>query len=261
MTGTILQTTRYVTPLREGSSLPAIVEADDGNMYVMKFAGAGQGPKALIAELIAGEIARLLGLRVPEIAILNLDATLGPSEPDPEIFDLLRASTGLNLGLRYLPGAFAFTPVLRPPPDAALASSIVWFDALVTNVDRTVKNVNLLLWEGGLWLIDHGSSLYVHHDWKNYEERSATPFPHVKDHVLLPFAGSLQEADASLRHVVSPDHIRHIVAMIPDQWLAAPSPFAGVREHRAAYETMMQRRLDAAPQFVQEAMNARARIV
>src|SRR5450756_566169 len=173
---------RYVTPLREGGSLPAIVETDDGQMYVMKFVGAGQGPKALIAELVAGEIGRALGLRVPELALINLDPELGPSEPDPEIFDLLRLSVGLNLGMRFLPKAFAYNPILPPPLDTALASAIVWFDAYVTNVDRTIRNVNILVWEKELWLIDHGASLYFHHDWRDdYLERSRTPFPLIKD--------------------------------------------------------------------------------
>jgi hypothetical protein len=157
---------RYVTPLREGGSMPAISEADDEQMYVIKFVGAGQGRKALIAELVAGEIGRALGLHVPEIAFIELDPKLGPSEPDPEIFDLLRASVGLNLGLRYLPNAFAYNPLPTAAPSAELASAIVWFDAYVTNVDRTARNVNILLWQENLWLIDHGAALYFHHDWK-----------------------------------------------------------------------------------------------
>ncbi|HEX7588398.1 MAG TPA: HipA family kinase, partial [Anaerolineae bacterium] len=177
---------RYVTPLREGGSMPAIVEADDGQMYVMKFVGAGQGRKALIAELVAGEIGRVLGLSVPELALIELDPELGPSEPDPEIFDLLRASVGLNFGMRFLPEAFAYNPPHEPPPDPDIASAIVWFDAYVTNVDRTPRNVNILLWQNALWLIDHGAALYFHHDWKpDYIERSKTAFPLIKDHALL----------------------------------------------------------------------------
>src|SRR5712691_8001647 len=196
--------TRYVTPLREGGSLPAIVEADDDGMYVLKFRGAGQGPKALIAELMAGEIARASGLPVPEIVFVELDPALARTEPDPEIQHLIRASAGLNLGLDYLPGAVTFDPV-ADKPDADLASSVVWFDAYVTNVDRTPRNTNMLIWHRRLWLIDHGATLYFHHTWNDYLERSRTLFPMIKDHVLLQFAGSLQEVDATMTGRVTPD--------------------------------------------------------
>ena len=188
--------TRYVTPLREGGSLPAIVEADDDGMYVLKFRGAGQGPKALIAELVAGEIARAAGLPVPEIVFVELDPELARTEPDPEIQALIRASAGLNLALDYLPGAVTFDPVAEQP-DADLASAVVWFDAYVTNVDRTPRNTNMLIWHRRLWLIDHGATLYFHHTWTNYRERSRTLFPMIKDHVLLQFASALQEVDAT----------------------------------------------------------------
>lgn len=249
--------TKYITPLREGGSLPAIVEADDGQLYVMKFVGAGQGPKALIAELVAGEIGRMLGLRVPEIVFIELDQALGPSEPDAEIRDLLKASVGLNLGLRYLPNAFAFNLLLQPPPDPDLASAVVWFDAYVTNVDRTPRNVNLLIWQEDLWLIDHGACLYFHHDWNGYLERSRIPFSRIKDHTLLPFAGTLREADATLRPRLTPEAIQHIISLIPDTWLNGEPHFASHSEHRQAYATYLLSRLEASHIFVEEARNAR----
>ena len=168
---------RYVTPLRQGSSLPAVVLADDGEQYVMKFSGGGHGTKALIAELVAGHIGQALGLPIPELVLIDLDASLGPSEPNAEIHDLLAASIGLNMGMRFLPKAFGYDMLLTPPPVPELASSIVWFDALVTNIDRTPRNVNLLMWRGELWLIDHGSCLYFHHRWDDYIARARTPFP------------------------------------------------------------------------------------
>src|SRR5688572_7022971 len=214
-----LTATRYVAPLHEGGSLPAIVEAEDEGLYVLKFRGAGQGPKVLIAELVAGEIARLLGLPVPEIVLMELAAELARTEPDPEIQELIRASAGLNLALDYLPGSVMFDPV-AVKPDAALASAIVWFDAFVSNVDRTPNNTNLLVWHGGLQLIDHGAALYFHHAWDGNLERSKDPFPRIKDHVLLPFAASLKEADTAMSSRLQPQLIREIVAAIPDSWLA-----------------------------------------
>lgn len=250
--------TRYVTPLREGGSLPAIVEADDGQSYVMKFLGAGHGRKALIAELIAGEIGRLLGMRIPELAFIHLDPELGPSEPDPEIFDLLRMSVGLNLGLRYLPKAFNYTALSQPSPSAELASTVVWFDAYVTNVDRTPRNTNILIWEKELWFIDHGSALYFHHDWNNYLERSRTPFPQIQDHTLLSFATGLAKADAQARARVTPTEIDRVVGLVPDPWLEDASPFSNPADHRAAYAAFLKTRLGASSLFVQEAENARA---
>lgn len=247
---------RYVTPLHEGGSLPAIVEANDGLMYVMKFVGAGQGPKALIAELVAGEIARNLGLRVPEIVFIELDPAIGRNEPNPEIQDLLQASVGLNLGLGYLPNAFAYNSLLKPPPDPDLASAIVWFDAYVTNVDRTPRNVNLLIWEEELWLIDHGAALYFHHTWDDYLARSQTPFSLIKEHTLLPFASALRQTDAILRSRLTPAVLGQIVENIPDPWLNGDSAFASQAEHRQAYVAYLLRRLEAAPIFVEEAVNA-----
>jgi len=253
---------RYITPLREGGSLPAIVEADDGEMYVMKFVGAGQGPKALIAELVAGEIGRALGLQVPELVLMELDPMLGRSEPNPEIQDLLRASANrLNLGLRYLPNALEFNMLLKPPPDSKLASTIVWFDAYVTNVDRTPRNVNMLIWEHDLWLIDHGAALYFHHDWNDYLTRSRSPFARIKDHTLISFAGALREADETLPARLTPDLIGQIVNLIPGEWLNQETSFADHTEHREAYAAYLLSRLEASSIFVEEAINARQQLV
>ncbi len=248
--------TRYVTPLREGGSLPAIVEADDEGMYVLKFRGAGQGAKALIAELVAGELARALGLRVPEIVLVEVDADLARTEPDPEIQHLIRASAGINLALDYLPGSISFDPVVDQPA-APLASAIVWFDALVSNVDRTARNTNLLLWHRELWLIDHGAALYFHHDWDGYMERATDPFPRIRDHVLLPFATALREADARLGALVTRDVVERVVAMIPGTWLAVDAPFADAAAHRAAYARYLCRRIEAPHAFLEEALRAR----
>jgi hypothetical protein len=248
---------RYVTPLREGGSLPAIVEADDGQLYVLKFCGAGQGPKALIAELVAGELGRTLGLPVPEIVLAELDPALGRSEPDPEIQDLIRFSAGLNLALAYLPGAFAFDPLLNPL-EPALASAIVWFDGYITNVDRTPRNTNILIWQQRPWLIDHGAALYFHHNWKDYLGRSRNRFPQIKEHVLLPFAGRLQEVDASLIVRIPSEIIDQIVALMPDGWLGDETEFANHAEHRAAYAAYLSRRLESPREFVEEAIRARA---
>jgi hypothetical protein len=253
--------TRYMTPLREGGSLPAIIEADDGRMYVLKFRGAGQGRKALIAELVVGEIGRALGLPVPEIVLVELDAAFGRNEPHEEIQDLLRASAGLNLALDYIGGALAFEPLLAPPSALALASAIVWFDAYTTNVDRTARNTNMLLRERQLWLIDHGAALYVHHTWANYMERSRSPFPQIKDHVLLRYADALPEADAVLGAMLSRQRIAEIVELIPDDWLAGEPHFSGVAEHRAAYLEYLCNRLAERQVFVEEAQHARAQLI
>lgn len=253
--------TRYVTPLREGGSLPAVIEADDGERYVAKFAGAGQGPKALVAEVVAGEIARRLGLRVPELVTVVLHEEIARNEAHQEIRDLLMASVGLNLGVRYLPSAFAYNTLLKPPPDPALASDIVWFDAFVTNVDRTPRNVNMLIWQDVLWLIDHGAALYFHHDWRNYLERAKTPFSFIKQHTLLPFASDLAGADARLVPQLTPAALREILDLVPDVWLAGEEAFAGPDEHRAAYVAYLQHRLAASAVFVEEAANARAKLL
>ena len=246
--------TRYVTPLREGGSLPAIIEADDLGMYVLKFRGAGQGPKALIAELVAGEIARALGLPVPEIVLVELDAGLARTEPDAEIQHLIRASAGCNLALDYLPGAITFDPLVEHP-DADLASRIVWFDAYVSNVDRTLRNTNMLVWHRRLQLIDHGAALYFHHAWDDPVARSRDAFARVADHVLLPYASCLSAVDAELTARVNIDLLTRIVAAIPDAWLV-DAPFATTAAHRAAYVAYLSSRLEAPRAFVTEAIHA-----
>ncbi|HEX6507411.1 MAG TPA: HipA family kinase [Chloroflexota bacterium] len=253
--------TRYVTPLREGGSLPAIVEADDLGTYVLKFRGAGQGTRVLIAELVAGEIARALGLPQPEIVFVELDPALGRSEPDPEIQALIKASAGLNLALDYLPGSFGFDPAVGPAPDADLASAIVWFDAYITNVDRTVRNTNLLVWHRRLWLIDNGAALYFHYNWVDYVERSRSRFPQIRDHVLLPWADRLTEADIRLSGLLTPHLLSSIVALIPESWLAGIGPFADAEEHREAYLTYLLARLQPPRAFLEEAIDARAQLV
>lgn len=247
--------TRYVTPLREGGSLPGIVEADDDGLYVVKFRGAGQGRKALVAELVAGELARAAGLPVPEIVFVHLDAELARTEPDAEIQDLMRASAGLNLAMDYLPSAVTFDPIAHPP-DAGLASRIVWHDAFVTNVDRTPRNSNLLVWHRRLWLIDHGAALYFHHQWDGFLARAASPFPMVRDHVLLPFATQLREADAEMVQRLQPDVVRGIVAQVPDDWLEETPLFAGPDAQRQAYVDYLAARLEAPRPFVEEALRA-----
>lgn len=256
-----LTASRYVVPLREGGSLPAVVEADDGALYVMKFVGAGQGPKALLAELIAGEIGRALGLNVPELVLLELSPLLARTERDEEILDLLRASTGLNLGMRFLPGAFAYNPLLQPPPDAAMASSIVWFDAFVTNVDRTDRNVNMLLWHQELWLIDHGASLYFHHDWATYHERARAPFAHIAQHTLLRQASALEAADQIGHARLDVRLFQEIVAAAPTAWLAFDAAAGAPPALRAAYVAYLTERLEHSAVFVEEAMRARSVLV
>lgn len=236
--------------------MPAIVEADDDGLYVLKFRGAGQGVKALIAEVIAGELGRALGLPVPEIVFVNLDPALARTEPDPEIQDLIRASAGLNLALDYLPGSISFDPLVDTA-DAELASAVVWFDAFTTNIDRTPRNTNLLVWHRKLWLIDHGAALYFHHDWANYLERSRNPFQQIKEHVLLPFAAALPETDESLSARVTQALVQDILRLIPDEWLTGEQQFANAGEHRAAYAAYLLRRLALPRDFAQEAANAR----
>jgi hypothetical protein len=253
--------TRYITPLREGGSLPAVMEADDGASYVVKFSGAGQGVRALIAEVLAGEIARTLGLHVPELVFVELEAEIGRNEPNSEIRDLLRASVGLNLGIAYLPSAFAYNQLLKPPPDPDLASDIVWFDAYVTNVDRTPRNVNLLIWQNKLWLIDHGAALYFHYDWQNYLERSKTPFSMIKQHTLLRFAEDVPAADGRLRPLLTGEELRRITGLVPDLWLGDEAQFDGPAAHRAAYVDYLLTRLEESERFVKEAVNARTTLL
>jgi hypothetical protein len=249
--------TRYVTPLREGGSLPAIVEADDDGLYVLKFRGAGQGPKALIAELLAGEIARLAGLPVPEIVFLTLESDLARTEPDAEVQSLIRASAGLNIALDYLPGSITFDPLVFRPDDR-LASAIVWFDAFVCNVDRTPRNVNMLLWHRRLWLIDHGAALYFHHSWNQDSDCATNPFPLIKDHVLLGQASLLAEVDAQMKDRLKPDMLAGLAGLVPEDWLADDAGFSSRAAQRDAYLRFFQRRLESTAVFVQEAIGARS---
>jgi hypothetical protein len=252
-----LSATRYVTPLREGGSLPAIVEADDEGLYVLKFRGAGQGANALVAELLAGEIARALGLRVPELVFMELDADLARSEPDPEIQELIRASVGLNLALDYLPGATTFDPI-ADQPDALTASSIVWLDGFVSNVDRTPRNTNMLMWHRRLWLIDHGAAFYFHHAGGDYGPRAEDPFTRIADHVLLPFADALAATDMKLTARLGDALLNDIVGQIPDAWLESDPSYANPGERRAAYCSYLRTRLRAPRAFVEEAIRARS---
>ena len=254
-----VEVTRYVTPLREGGSLPAIVEADDGFLYVLKFRGAGQGVKALIAELLGGEIARSLGFRVPEIVFAKVDPGFGRTEADEEIQDLLRFSEGLNLGLHYLSGAITFDTVVNKV-DALTASKIVWLDCFLTNVDRSARNTNMLMWNKELWLIDHGAALYFHHSWNNWEEQSIRPFAQVKDHVLLLWSSELEKADQLFRSILQEEQIRSIVSLIPDEWLIfedAPS----ASENRKVYEQFLINRVTHSRNFVKEADHARQALI
>jgi len=245
--------TRYVTPLREGGSLPAIVEADDDGLYVLKFRGAGQGTLALVAELIAGEIGRALGLPVPELVLVEVDEALGRNEGDPEIHALLAASIGTNLALDYLPGSVMFDAAAGDAPHADLASRIVWFDAFVTNVDRTARNPNMLWWHKSLYLIDHGAALYFHHDWRNTETMAASPFTPIRQHALLPLASRLAEADAQQRPLLNAETLSRILDAVPEDWLRDGK--------RSDYVDYFMKRLAAPPAFVEEAIRAHAQLV
>ena len=242
-----VKATRYVTPLREGGSLPAVIEADDLGTYVLKFRGAGQGRKALVAELVAGELARGLGLSVPEIVLVELDLELGRTEPDPEIQDLIRASGGLNLALDFLPGSLPFDPAVGPP-DPALAARILWFDAFVQNVDRSPRNTNLLVWHDVLWLIDHGAALYFHHDWPGREGQALEaaaqrPYAAARNHVLLPFSEPVPGADAALTPLLTQEALRNVVKLVPDEWLRDEPGFESSQEVRSAYVDYLSVRL------------------
>jgi hypothetical protein len=250
-----VQVMRYVTPLREGGSLPAIAEADDGFLYVVKFRGAGQGVKALIADLIGGEIVRAAGLKVPEIVFAFLDESFGRTEPDEEIQDLLKASKGLNLGLHYLSGAITYDPVVNTVSNE-LASKIVWLDALLMNVDRTVRNTNMLTWNKELWLIDHGASLYFHHTWTNWKEQSLKPFTQIKDHVLLRGADRIEESGKELLAILTPEKIRSIVELIPDDWLEDDP-----EDKKEVYNEFLMTRINQSEIFVKEAKHARESLI
>jgi hypothetical protein len=246
--------TRYVTPLREGGSLPAIVEADDDGLYVLKFRGAGHGTLALTAELISGELARALGLPVPEIVLARLHTDLARTEPDPEIHALIHDSAGLNVALDYLPGAVNYDPVVHAMP-AEIASRIVWFDAFVSNVDRTARNTNMLMWHRAPWLIDHGSTLYFHHSagWEHDRARPAAVFTAIKDHVLLRLATKLEEEDNRMARALTVEVIDGVLALVPDGWLVGPPS----EDMRAAYRRYLLERLTPPRAFVEEAVRAR----
>jgi hypothetical protein len=256
-----VRATRYVTPLREGGSLPGIVEADDDGLYVLKFRGAGQGALALAAELLAGEIGRALGLPVPEIVYLELDPALGAAEPDPDVRELIDKSGGTNLGLDFLPGSLPFRPGVGPVPDGVFAAGVVWFDALVTNPDRTARNPNILVWHGRPWLIDHGAALYIHHTWRDVDRHARQPFERSRDHILLPYAGSIAEADQRLASQLKPELLAAIAALIPEAWLADDAlsrrTIRTPAEQRGAYVEYLTRRLEAPRLFAQEAEHAR----
>ena len=253
--------TRYVVPLREGGSLPAIVEADDLGLYVVKFRGAGQGILALVAELIAGEIGRVLGLRVPEIVFVKLDPSLGRNEPDAEIRQLLQASAGMNLGLDYLPGSIMFDPAAGDRVPCEEASLAVWFDAFVQNVDRTAKNANLLVWHRKLYLIDHGAALFPHHDWNTMPQKAEASFAPIAQHILLRWAGEIEQVGALARDKLTPAILAEIVAQIREEWLENIPGSLSAAERRAGYLDFLSRRLATASIFEEEAIHARSRLV
>jgi hypothetical protein len=255
-----VRATRYVTPFREGGSLPALVEADDLGLYVLKFRGAGQGPLALVAEIVAGEIGRALGLRVPEIVLMEVDASLGRNEPDEEIRDLLRASTGLNLGMDFLPGSAMFDLAAGDRAAEDVASSAVWFDSFVTNVDRTARNPNLLCWHKSLYFIDHGAALYFHHAWKDPVASARSPFAPIKDHILLPWAARLETVDPICRGRLNEEVFVSIMESVPGEWLL-PEPGVPNAAKRRAYVDYLLERLKAAPIFLEEALRARSVLV
>ena len=254
-----VKVTRYVTPLREGGSMPAIAEADDGFLYVLKFRGAGQGANALIAELMGGEIARRLGLKVPELVFADLDEAFGRTEADEEIQDLLKFSTGLNLALHYLSGSITYDPGVSVI-DATLASKIVWLDALLMNMDRTARNTNMLWWHKELWLIDHGASLYFHHSWNNWEEQAKKPFNLIKDHVLLKHASNIDKVNDESKSLLTPDFIGEVVGLIPDEWLNG-NDFGSPETYRAAYASFLISRLNHSDIFVKAAIDDRAILI
>lgn len=248
--------TQYLQPLREGGSLPAIVKADDGFLYVLKFRGAGQGKKALISEFIGGELARAMGLKVPELVFMNLDDSFSKTEPDEEIQDLLKFSVGLNLGLHYLSSAITYNPLVSKV-DAFTASKVVILDSLISNIDRTAKNTNLLNWNDELWVIDNGASFYFHHNWQTWENHLTRTFPLIKDHVLLAKATVLEEASSAVKKLITKDVIAEIVSKIPEDWLISEGDFLNPTEMRTAYNTFLNAKLAMIDELVKEAENAR----
>ncbi len=255
-----VQVMRYITPLREGGSLPAIVEADDNYNYVLKFRGAGQGVKALIAEFIGGELARHLGFRVPEMVFAHLNAAFGRSEPDEEIQDLLRASEGVNLGVHHLSGAFTFDPVVTKVSEE-VASGIVWLDSLITNVDRSVRNTNMLMWHKELWLIDHGAAMYFHHNIENWKQSILKPFHQIKDHVLLPYASQLDDINKKFTEKLSAAVIVEIVNKLPVDWLMQDRTFDDPQIYRNIYTDFLITRLQNSEIFLNGAKSARETLI
>ncbi|WP_296145436.1 HipA family kinase [uncultured Flavobacterium sp.] len=252
--------TRYITPLREGGSLPALAEADDDFKYVLKFKGAGHGIKALIAELLGGEIARVLKLQIPELVFADLDEAFGRTEADEEIQDLLQASQGKNLALHFLSGAINFDPAVTVV-DADLASKIVWLDAFITNVDRTFRNTNMLIWHKELWLIDHGASFYFQHSWSNWESHAKSPFALIKDHVLLPQASNLTEVDKAFKEILTEETIKKITALLPEEWLQWEETEETPDQIREVYTKFLLTRLSNSEIFIKEAQNARQTLI
>jgi hypothetical protein len=252
--------TRYITPLREGGSLPALAEADDDFKYVLKFRGAGHGVKALIAELLGGEIARALGLRVPELVYAHLDEAFGRTEGDEEIQDLLQASKGLNLALHFLSGAINYDPVVTLVDDR-MASKIVWLDAFITNVDRTFRNTNMLIWHKELWLIDHGASFYFHHSWTNREKHAMSPFALIKDHVLLPHASQMEEIGEEFKKLLTQKKLEEIVSLLPNEWLEWQGSDESPAEIKEAYLQFLLLRLANSEIFIKEARDARQTLI
>ena len=253
--------TRYVMPLREGGSLPGLVEADDDGMYVVKFRGAGQGSGALVAELVVGELARSIGLPVPELVFIDVDPVLGRSEPDGEVQALIQASAGLNLGCDFLPGALKFDGAMAGMVDESLASAIVWFDAYITNIDRTARNTNMLWWHRSLKIIDHGAALYVMHAWEGYESRVTTPFGASRDHVLLSRATQIADADAHYAALIDADLIHHITGLVPSAWWPLGQRWQAPEQARDAMRHYLVERIRFPRAFVAEGVRAHAALV
>lgn len=252
--------TRYIMPLREGGSLPALADADDGFKYVLKFRGTGHGTKALVSELLGGVVAHTLGFKVPEYVFINLDEAFGRTEGDEEIQDLLQGSRGLNLGLHFLSGALTFDPVMTKV-DSKLASQVVWLDAFLTNVDRTARNTNMLYWNKELWLIDHGASLYFHHSWVNYEKYAVSPFPQIKDHVLLPYASELESVDKEFKAILTDEKIREITNLLPNDWLNWGGEEESPEEIKNVYYNFLTERIHHSDLFVKSAQDARKALI
>lgn len=247
---------QYLSPLREGGSMPAIVKADDDFLYVLKFRGAGQGKRALVSEVLGGELARAIGLHVPELVLMHLDDSFSKTEPDEEIQDLLKFSVGLNLGLHFLSRAITYDPLVGEV-DAITASKVVLLDSIISNIDRTAKNTNLLQWNKELWLIDHGASFYFHHNWKTWEQHLERSFPLIKDHVLLPKATQLENAATEIKAVLTPNLVNTIIESVPEAWLETETNEMSVANVKEAYRAFICSRINKIDELVKEANNAR----